>query len=491
MLTSIIFLTLFVISTGTKGTQHLSASSDAEELKDRIQGAIIGVFIGDALGVGVHWQYDLAKLEADRGFVTDYLDPLPGSYHSGTENAPGRGKLKAGQLEQQGVIDKLLLESLAENLELNQNDFFDRFEKVILRDPAMDGTRQGGSHGWTDKSVCDIYDCRIVQKRPWSDCASPRSDTPDAVVRAALIAPLYYQNPKKMAVAIQKHAKAATMDSSVQAHSVAFGSMVAAAIQGVPLTHQMRDFLYQQPGRALPYTSLLSTQDSNPDYGHFTEPDSLLWFGSIADGVKEFKKSIKPAHRGVLLYGQFCAFFASLSSAYYCTARFPNDFEDAVLCSINGGGQNTMRTSLVGALLGAKVGLSGIPPRFIDGLEESDYLISLAGRIAEAALRHNDEGDEWYWPTEIDMDFTIGSADSATSHASEEAPPVNAISDDDFVGAGGGSFEQQSAFVLVLLGVFFGIVVSFISSRISASSLSPSPTERLDGPPPQTMYDSI
>lgn len=199
-------------------------------------------------------------------------------------------------------------------------------------------------------------------------------------------------------------------------------------------------------------------------------------FGSIADGVKKFEKSIQPAHRGILLYGQFCAFFATVPSAYYCTARFPNNFEDAVLCSINGGGQNTMRTSLVGALLGARVGLSGIPSRFIHGLEDSDYLISLAGKIADAALQHNDKDDEWYWPTEIDTDFTIGSA--ASSHVSEVTQ----------VGVIPHSIRQQHV-ILVLLGVFLGIVASFIATKISRAA--PSQAVRLEGSSSQTTYDSI
>lgn len=379
-----------------------------EELMDRIAGCILGVFIGDALGVGVHWQYDLEKLEADRGFVTGYLDPLPGTYHSGTSDAPGRGKLRAGQLEQQGVIDKILLESLAHNKRLNQQDFLDRFEDVILKDPTMDGTREGGRYGWTDKSICEIYDCRITKQQPWSQCAPPRSDTPDAIVRAALIASLYFQTPREMSVQVELHAKSATLDSSVQAHSVAFASMIGAALQGVPLDHSMRDFLYQQPGRALPFSSLLSSKDYDPTYGHFTEPDSLLWFGSIAKGVKEFQKSLNPAHRGVLLYGQFCAFFASLPSAYYCVARFPETFEDAVLCSVNGGGQNTMRTSLVGALLGARVGLSNIPTRFLSELEDADYLVELAKQVAQVALSRESPNDVWFWPAQSDVNFTIG-----------------------------------------------------------------------------------
>ncbi len=389
---------------------HIKDSNDAvrKELIDRIVGCILGVFIGDALGVGVHWQYDLEKLEADRGFVTGYLDPLPGTYHSGTLDAPGRGKLRAGQLEQQGVIDKLLLETLADKKQLDIQDFLNRFEEVILNDPTMDGTREGGRYGWTDKSICEIYECRITNRRPWSECAPPRSDTPDSIVHSALIASLYFRTPREMANQVQRLANYTTRDSSVLAHSVAFASMVSAALQGVPLNTSMKDFLYQQPGRSLPFSSLLSSQDADPRYGHYTEPDSLLWFGSIAKGVTEFGNMIMPAHRGVLLYGQFCAFFASLPSAYYCVARFPDNFEDAVLCSVNGGGQNTMRTSLVGALLGARVGLSQIPPRFLEGLEDASLLIKLAKKVAHVAVNRDSPDDVWFWPSQAEINFTIG-----------------------------------------------------------------------------------
>lgn len=379
-------------------------------LKDRIVGSILGVFVGNALGVGVHWQYDLEKLERERGFVTDYLDPLPDSYHSGTPNAPGRGKLGAGQLEQQGVLCRILLQSLAENNALDQQDFLERFERDILREPSMDGTRQGGKYGWTDKTICEIYQSRVIEEKPWEECVPLRSDTPDSIVRASLIAALYFSTPNEMARQVQNHAKYATADSSVQAHSVAFASMVGAVLQGIPLNADMRSFLYQQAGRSLPFSSLLSAQDYDPSYGHFTEPDSLLWFGSIAQGQEEFQNSLVPAHRTVLLYGQFCAFFGTLPSAYFCAARYPDNFEDAVLCSVNGGGQNTMRTSLVGALVGARVGLAGIPQRFVDGLEERDQLLKLAHQVADLALARRSnttlETDDWYWPAHLN--FTIG-----------------------------------------------------------------------------------
>ena len=74
-----------------------------------------------------------------------------------------------------------------------------------------------------------------------------------------------------------------------------------------------------------------------------------------------------------------------LPAAYYLGARFRNDFESAVLHSLNGGGQNQARTILTGALVGAQVGLSGIPERFVDGLEKKDEYMDLAARLADQA----------------------------------------------------------------------------------------------------------
>ena len=83
-----------------------------------------------------------------------------------------------------------------------------------------------------------------------------------------------------------------------------------------------------------------------------------------------------------LLYGLPCAVYHQFPAAYYLAARFPDDFESAVLHAINGGGQNLARAMLTGALVGAMVGLSGIPRRFIDGLERSSDLLALAGHLA-------------------------------------------------------------------------------------------------------------
>jgi len=79
-----------------------------------------------------------------------------------------------------------------------------------------------------------------------------------------------------------------------------------------------------------------------------------------------------------------CAIYHQLPAAYYLAARFCDDFESAVLHAVNGGGQNQARAILVGALVGAQVGLLGIPQRFLDGLVDAANLCRLATDLADS-----------------------------------------------------------------------------------------------------------
>jgi len=73
-------------------------------IQDRAAGAIMGAFVGDALGLGPHWYYDLVELRRDYGeWISGYTDPRPGRYHAG---------LKAGQPSQAGFIQSSLLQSI-------------------------------------------------------------------------------------------------------------------------------------------------------------------------------------------------------------------------------------------------------------------------------------------------------------------------------------------------------------------------------------------
>ena len=46
---------------------------DASHIQDRAAGAIMGAFIGDALGLGPHWYYDLTELRRDCGLCNSRI----------------------------------------------------------------------------------------------------------------------------------------------------------------------------------------------------------------------------------------------------------------------------------------------------------------------------------------------------------------------------------------------------------------------------------
>jgi hypothetical protein len=127
-----------------------------------------------------------------------------------------------------------------------------------------------------------------------------------------------------------------------------------------------------------------------PRAGRFASPDALLTPSYMAMAAVDPEIRIEPAWKVSIVYGMPCAIYHQLPAAYYLAARFHDDFESALLHAVNGGGQNQARAILACALVGAQVGLSRIPRRFLDKLEDSVDLCKLARDLAgsvEASAR--------------------------------------------------------------------------------------------------------
>ncbi len=142
----------------------------------------------------------------------------------------------------------------------------------------------------------------------------------------------------------------------------------------------------------LPFHSVMKSDlsasrsgDEDPKHaGSFSSPDALLTPHYMALAATDPGVVIEPAWKVSIVYGMPCAIYHQLPAVYYLAARCAGDFESAVLHAINGGGQNMSRAMLTGALVGAQVGLSGIPIRFIEGLEDGEELVQLAKLLADS-----------------------------------------------------------------------------------------------------------
>lgn len=74
----------------------------------------------------------------------------------------------------------------------------------------------------------------------------------------------------------------------------------------------------------------------------------------------------------------------AVASAMYCFWRSPDDFERAVLTSINTDGDSDSIGTITGSLGGARLGVEAIPVPWRSGVEDSDYLHQLGARLWEA-----------------------------------------------------------------------------------------------------------
>lgn len=354
-------------------------------LKDRAAGAVMGAFIGDALGVGPHWYYDLDEMRRDYGaWITGYTDPKPHRYHAG---------LKAGQLSQAGIITKLLLRSVVERGGYDEADFCDRLESELF--PELNGQPVSGPGGYTSQSIREAWRRRVEQKKSWRETGG-HADTTEAAERALVLAARYAKSPGKVAQAVSANCLLTQSDEAIVAMTTAYACVLALLVNGEKLDPLLSDKLMdlvkagELPFHAVTSDRLGPPKAGDPDpprAGRFSSPDALLTPSYMAEAAADPGIIIEPAWKVSIVYGMPCAIYHQLPAAYYLAARFADDFESAVLHALNGGGQNQARCILTGALVGAQVGLSRIPARFLEGLEDAPELTHLARSLGEQAER--------------------------------------------------------------------------------------------------------
>ncbi|QOP41388.1 ADP-ribosylglycohydrolase family protein [Sulfurimonas marina] len=349
-------------------------------VQERAVGAIIGAFIGDALALGPHWYYDIEQLHQDYGvWIDTFTEPKKGRYH---ENE------KAGNFSQSGYILKLMIRSIIDQGGYVQKDFCKKLDEDLL--PKIDGTPISGPGGYTSQSIRAIYRQRIEQKLSWDEVGS-RADTTEAIERTLALAVRYAFDPKELARSISNNTFLTQVDDIVGSITVAYGAVLAQLIQGEKLDKDISTKLMRLVKSGdLPFHTVTSNNLQPPktgskdpsNIGLFASPDALLTPSFIAQAANDPDITIEPAWKASLVYGMPCAIYHIVPASYYLASRFHNDFESAILHALNGGGQNQARSILTGALVGAQVGINGIPKKFIDGLNEKEEVLALSSKLA-------------------------------------------------------------------------------------------------------------
>jgi ADP-ribosylglycohydrolase len=346
--------------------------------KDRAVGAIMGTLVGDALGLGCHWYYDLELLRADYGnWVSDYTDQKPDRTDMFGKIARHRHEfgLRAGDLSQSGDLVVMLMDSVANCGGYDEDDYTSRFDAFL---ETLDGREMrehaGGSvaglcGGFTDRAVRHLWKHRQLGI-PWGEAGSV-TDTSEAAQRAVVFAALHGDDYEAMAKQAYKHIKLTHRDRYVAGYSLSYMLSAASLINGITLGN-IREHVIQF-ARNPAIEPMLSSFDINKQIGSG-------WPG--ADPSIEVDPRIV-----CLLFGLDCTMGFLAPAAYFLIHRFPDDFEKAVLYAVNSGGNTMARAALTGGLSGAMVGIQGIPERFIAGLKDHERLLGLAEKIADKPMQ--------------------------------------------------------------------------------------------------------
>ncbi len=355
-----------------------------KKIKDRAAGAVLGAFIGDALALGPHWYYNIEKQRIDYGeWIDYYTDPMPGRYHDG---------LKAGSLSQAGYLLNLTLNSLIEHGGYSEVDFCRRMDNDFF--PLIDGTPISGPGNYTSQSIREAWKKRTLRKLPWGQTGG-NADTTEAIERTIPIAVRYALKPSKLAEFVSGNTLLTQTDDTIVSITVAYAAILGQLVQGYPLDKQISGRLMKLVHTGeLPFHSVTNEDleppkagdTEMPRAGRFASPDALLTPSYMAEAAADPDIKIEPAWKVSIVYGMPCAIYHQIPAVYYLSARFRNDFESAVLNAVNGGGQNQARAILTGALTGAQVGLSGIPSKFISGLEKGEELKEAAEKLASQLI---------------------------------------------------------------------------------------------------------
>jgi ADP-ribosyl-[dinitrogen reductase] hydrolase len=336
---------------------------------ERLRGALWGMFVGDALAMPVHWYYDVAALQRDFGSLRDFQSPH--EYHpSSIMSLASTGA--AGRGSQQGeVVGSIILHGKKHlwgqpnrhyhyGLRSGDNTLNLLCVRVLLRTMNATGRYDSGDflrayiafmttpdshHDTYAESYHRDFFANYARGVAPERCAGAESHDTASIGGLVALPPVI--------VAALRENDPAAVDRTLLAH--------------LRLTHRSAKLerYALALGRLLP--RLL--QDPEPRVGPLACAVAES-FGFPATQVVE--RMNRERHSDLQVIGSLlspaCYIEHSFPAVLYLAARYPDDFEAALVANTNVGGDNCHRGALLGAILGAALGSRAIPQRWIQGL---------------------------------------------------------------------------------------------------------------------------
>ena len=318
-------------------------------MSDPLHGMAWGSFIGDALAMPVHWYYDRAALHRDYGTVRDYLpprNPHPGSilWRSEYTALNARGEILHDQAQYWGRRDihyhqflragentlnlqlaKVLMESLVARGSYEPDGYLQRYIEFMLTPGQHRDTYVEEYH----RKFFTAYARGTAPRK----CAGSDIHI-GGLAHVGILCAFRASDAKAARAAVREHITLTHRSDEV----LAAGDALAQILCDTAAGGDLRTAIFQHGADW--FSKRKAEQWSR-------EPDEVV-----------IGHRVSPA----------CYIADAFPASLYLAWKYAGDFESGVIANANVGGDNCHRGAVVGALLGAAVGESGIPPRFIGEL---------------------------------------------------------------------------------------------------------------------------
>jgi ADP-ribosylglycohydrolase len=308
-------------------------------IKDRYHGCIVGLAVGDALGYQVEFDR-LAEINAK--FPDGLTFPNDGKYSDDTQ------------------MSICIAEALIAGTD-NVEKFMEALTACFISwHKAQEDPEVNRAPGNTCMAACE----RLAFGTPWQESGVPDGMGSGTAMRSAPIG-LWY------------------MDDIT--------SCVEYGIASAQITHKHPSALCASVA-----TSLLTNMAMNMvPVGVWANELTTVTAGIDTDFKEHIDLAAQLAARRAppalalseKFLGEAWVGFSASASALYCCMMEPNSFEKAVRMAATTNGDSDTIACIVGAWMGARHGISGIPEEWVRKVEDSSKLIQLADRLYDAKMK--------------------------------------------------------------------------------------------------------
>lgn len=314
-------------------------------LADRMRGAIWGQFAGDAACLGSHWIYDLGDLARryPKGLL-GFEAPGAGHYHSGK---------RSGDLTHYGDAALLLLESVADSGRFDAIDFGRRFV-ALMESPDYIGYRDHAS-----RETLANYRALLNTHpgEPFDFQQGADDDQPATATRLAPVVVAHYRDDR-----LPETVAAVTKVCQNNDRALAYMHCHALILQG----------LFGGKDLSAAFAEAANRCQAAGGFG-----------AEVARKVREaLSATSHPVIEATRSFGQSCPLAGSFPSAAQAALVHSGDFSAAILATARAGGDNAARAAMIGAWLGAFLGIQGVPASWRERLSARNAI----GRAVEAIV---------------------------------------------------------------------------------------------------------